>query len=237
MQICKIEDFVQEIFLSYPVAGKIIVLSIVNWSADMKPHTLAAAKSGVVAIFLALTPLAGTATTYDPALSTDPLILTSNSCILGSVSGADACNGVFSGNDSNQNLDGIFGLTGWNELLKVNGSSGEESGSGITLKVTANGAETSGSWEVQSFAGFEDVMFVLKGGNTFSAFLMNTSILSGTWNNLSIFNPSGGNSGLSHFTVYATGTPAVIPLPAAGLLLISALGGLAAMRRKRQSGV
>ena len=203
----------------------------------MNQKTLSAAKSGVVAIALALTPVISSATTYDPLLSTDPLTLTSNPCKTESMGGSSACNGVFAGNDSNQNLDGIFGLTGWNELLKVDASSGEESGSGITLTVTSNIDESAGTWAVNSFAGFENVMFVLKGGNTFSAFLMNTSILSGNWNNESIFNQSGNNPGLSHFTVYASGTPAVIPLPAAGLLLISALGGLAAMRRVRKSGV
>ena len=203
----------------------------------MNQKTLSAAKSGVVAIALALTPVISSATTYDPLLSTDPLTLTSNPCKTESMGGSSACNGVFAGNDSNQNLDGIFGLTGWNELLKVDASSGVESGSGITLTVTSNIDESAGTWAVNSFAGFENVMFVLKGGNTFSAFLMNTSILSGNWNNESIFDRNGNNPGLSHFTVYASGTPAVIPLPAAGLLLISALGGLAAMRRMRKSGV
>ncbi|MGY6696608.1 MAG: VPLPA-CTERM sorting domain-containing protein [Roseinatronobacter sp.] len=47
--------------------------------------------------------------------------------------------------------------------------------------------------------------------------------------------PSGAE--LSYWSVYATGTPAVIPLPWSGLLLISALGGLAAMRRNRKSSV
>ncbi len=203
----------------------------------MNQKTLSAAKSGVVAIALALTPVISSATTYDPGLSTDPLTLTSNLCETESMGGSSACNGAFAGNDSNQNLDGIFGLTGWSELLKVDDSSGEESGSGITLTVTSDSDDSAGTWAVNSFAGFENVMFVLKGGNTFSAFLMNTSILSGNWNNESIFNPGGNNPGLSHFTVYASGTPAVIPLPAAGLLLISALGGLAAMRRVRKSGV
>jgi len=50
-------------------------------------------------------------------------------------------------------------------------------------------------------------------------------------------NPKNGkNSGLSHLTFYNSEPPVVIPVPAAGVLLITALGGLGfAARRRRKS--
>lgn len=192
-------------------------------------------KAFALGVVVAVSGMSGSATTYDPSLSANPLTLQAGgACEVGSIQGATACNGVFSGNDSNSNLDGIFGMTGWNELFKLNGGSGTAGADGIELTVSDN--NDGKSWRINSYGGFDSVMFVMKGGPSFSAFLMNTSILSGSWDNLSMF--TGGNNakpgaGLSHWTVYANSNPAPIPLPAAGLLLITALGGLAAMRRRR----
>lgn len=189
-------------------------------------------KAFAMSVVVAVSGLSASATTYDPNLSAQPLmLLDGGACVVGSIQGATACNGAFSGNDSNSNLDGLFGLTGWNELFKLNGGSGTAGADGIELTVSDN--NDGKSWMINSFGDLESVMFIMKGGPSFSAFLMNTSILSGSWDNLSMFNGGGRNADLSHWSVYATSNPAPIPLPAAGVLLITALGGLAAMRRRR----
>ena len=43
------------------------------------------------------------------------------------------------------------------------------------------------------------------------------------------------DGGTAHFSVEFDAVPSTVPLPAGGLLLIGALGGLAALRRRRQS--
>jgi hypothetical protein len=42
-----------------------------------------------------------------------------------------------------------------------------------------------------------------------------------------------GLNDISHVSFYNTGTPGVVPLPAAGWLLLAGVGGLVAMRRKK----
>lgn len=69
--------------------------------------------------------------------------------------------------------------------------------------------------------------FVAKGGNGFTHYWSDpqTALSSGSWKI---------ENGLSHLSFYDT-KPAVIPVPAAGFLLIGALGGLAALRRRRRA--
>lgn len=165
------------------------------------------------------------------------LTLTSEDCLTSSVGGAFTCAGIFEGNDSNQDLSGLFGVPTWAELVKVNGSSGSNTFNGVTLDITNDGDGT-GTWTVDGYNGFSPIMFVTKGGPTFSAFLMNPFILTGTWDNLSMLKGNGTRGpGLSHFTVY-TGvtpggpnpTPPPVPLPAGLWLLISGAGTLGGLR-------
>lgn len=83
-----------------------------------------------------------------------------------------------------------------------------------------------------------DVLVVFKGGTVnLVGYLLNTSALAGTWSNPFTDPPFSlpGQStiqGVSHITIYSNVAP--IPLPAAGFLMLGALGalGVAARRRK-----
>ncbi len=156
------------------------------------------------------------------------LTSTGTDCDVASVGGATACAGIFDGNDSNQTLDGLFGVPEWTEILKLDSGSGVEESNGIRLDVTDS------SWEVDGYAGNDPVMFVLKGGRSFSAFLMDTTVSSGNWDTDSLLKGNGDvGAGLSHWTVY--GGTVAIPVPAALPLLLLGVGALGYMAHRRRN--
>jgi len=97
----------------------------------------------------------------------------------------------------------------------------------------------SGSWSFtlpSAGAGFSwtNVILAFKAGSggkklnpDWAAFVIPNSVISGTW-------AFSGKQALSHVNLYAQSVPAPIPLPAAGFLLLGALGGLAVLRRRRR---
>jgi hypothetical protein len=136
--------------------------------------------------------------------------------------------GVSSLNDTNtiDSSFSLFGKTGW-VLSDKNDSS---DGNGLIEFLTApiNGTK-SGDWAIDTLAGLTHVVITLKAGGGFGAFLLDLTVenpLAGTW---------ASTKGLSHASIYYNGTPAPIPLPAAGFLMLGALGGLAALRRSRRA--
>ncbi len=167
----------------------------------------------------------------------------STTCSISDLSGSTACEGAYDGNDSNQSLNGIFGLDNWSEIAKVDASSGT---SGVLTTTAASGAET-GTWTVSAggYSAFGTIMAVLKGSDSFSAYLLgasDTAATSGTWSTASLINgqvkpgkPTKFGPGLSHFTLYGTGTPptTVVPLPAGGVLLLTGLVGFGIARRRK----
>ena len=76
--------------------------------------------------------------------------------------------------------------------------------------------------------------FTAKGGNGFNWFVKDGPAFAGI-GDYSMFstptNASGNPAGLSNLTFFDSAT--VIPLPAAGWLLLGGIGGLAALRRKK----
>ena len=165
---------------------------------------------------------------------------TGTACDVASVEGATACAGIFSGNDSNTAVDGLFGVTGWTQVAKLDASSGTISGGGNTFTVTNTG--NGGTWTISSYAGFAPVMFVTKGGPTYSAFLMDLATLTGAWNTDSMLKGNGQRGAdLSHWSIYQGGLAPVtpetgpetnpVPLPAAVWMLLAGVGALAGTRR------
>lgn len=194
---------------------------------------------------LALAAPATAKTTGKPA---EPSYTSSGSCaVTDVVPTADACFGTVlpePSNDSNINLNtavfggatGLFGRTEWDFLTKVNtgatGGTTEGTNIGLTLDPDTGGAP--GSWKVNagSLTVFDYIAIVLKQGNTWAAYLFDGAIPEeGRWSSVA-FDQSGG---LSHFSIYTGPRIAEVPLPAAGFLLLGALGGLgiASRRRKR----
>jgi hypothetical protein len=113
--------------------------------------------------------------------------------------------------------------------------------SGVVLSVTGID-DLSGLWSIVVPTGYilTNVHLLFQSGTAngdpdWAVLSIPQGILSGTW---SIIDPTcskgcNGEQSLSHANVYGTLVPATVPLPAAGLLLIGALGGLAALRRRR----
>lgn len=132
----------------------------------------------------------------------------------------------------------FFALTGW--LV------GDSTVSGVGDGVAQFGDApvkntTSGTWSLASFTGTGSLMIVLKAGSQYGAFLLSqaSESLSGTWGITREFCSlknvcSTIGKPLSHASVYYN-TPAAVPVPAAGLMLLGGLGGLAALRRKRKA--
>ncbi|MGC8733233.1 MAG: VPLPA-CTERM sorting domain-containing protein, partial [Halothiobacillaceae bacterium] len=88
-------------------------------------------------------------------------------------------------------------------------------------------------WSVSNPHGYSDIIVVIKQANAFGAFLLDASAaLSGTW----LTNGPGQSvGGLSHASVYYTGSPSPVPLPATGILVLGAMGALAAVKGRRKS--
>lgn len=165
-------------------------------------------------------------------------------CDVTSVDGATACAGIFEGNNSNQDLNGLFGVADWGAESKIDDLAGQVSFAGTTLFVSNVNDGDEDVWGLTGAGAYDSLMFVLKGGNSFSAFLMDISTLSGNWDrnsmvtgsaNTPVQNRSRGNE-LSHWSVYVAGNgtpPPTVPLPAAVWMLLAALGGLGMTRMRK----
>lgn len=166
-------------------------------------------------------------------------------CEVTSVQGATACAGIFEGNNSPQNLNGLFGVADWGAESKIDDLAGQVSFAGTTLSVSNENDGDEDVWGLTGVGAYDSLMFVLKGGNSFSAFLMDITTLSGSWDrnsmvtggaNTPVQNRSRGNE-LSHWSVYVAGNgsppPSPVPLPAAVWMLLAALGGLGMTRMRK----
>ena len=149
-----------------------------------------------------------------------------------------AGNDLGSGGIDDGNLN-FFGFTNWAVGDSTDLSQGDDSVQFASAPVVL---ATSGTWSLQPYSGFDAVMIVLKSGKTYGAFLLDkmASGLSGSWSitgdqNCNRNGCATTGKQLSHASVYYSGVPSPVPLPAAGFLLIGGLAGLAALRRKRRT--
>ncbi len=173
------------------------------------------------------------------------LSATGMSCNVANFTGTTDCEGIYNGNDSNTITDQtqLFGKTGWTERFKVDDSSGTTGP--LQVKLDNPGDDGAGSWELSEdfkFDDYESVMFVLKGGNSFSSYLSDSQTMAGDWDNDDLLKGNGRRgAGLSHLTVWTTGTgnggndeptPTPVPEPAALLGLGSVALASRFLRRK-----
>lgn len=148
--------------------------------------------------------------------------------------------GNINGNKTGGNADPLFGLlsgafgSGFVLIDKSDGNEGIKTDA-LVGELTSG---LSGSWSFllpSAGAGYvwKNVVLAFKSGEgnldpDWAAFLLPDGVTSGSWG-------ISGEQALSHANLYAQRSPVPVPLPAAGFLLIGAIGGLAALRRRRSA--
>jgi len=147
-----------------------------------------------------------------------------------------ACEGAFSGNPS-PDIPGntYFGTSDWTEILKVDSDSGTDGG------LTVTGGGTSGGYSLTGLAADHQYMVSLKGGPSFSVYLLEAGItsISGLWNTDGLFKGNGTSGpGLSNVVVWKTRVddtppPESVPEPAAMAGLMAVGAGIVLNRRKK----
>lgn len=198
--------------------------------------------AGVFAAGMALLPTMGSAalckvgTESDFDMNAD--VWTSTACI----------GEIENDNDDVATIESLFLLSGVYQDTKAER---EDDGSitydptGI-MTITADTDLLGGTWSVSSWAGVETAIFVVKGSNSFAAYVLDiTAGLNGGWTTNALENNGGNQPAYSHVSLYLVdcddpfdcdggGTGGDIPLPAGLPLLASAMGiGYILRRRKR----
>lgn len=173
--------------------------------------------------------LGAIALTVAGATAASAATLSCPSNIADNVSGATACEysdtatqDFLNTNPITVNAEAFFGVTNWEFVAKDESSTG--TGQSGTFDFSAFAAQVTG----QAMLIFKDGK-----GTTLVGYLI--SSLTGTWSS-PFENPPfdvRNIKDVSHISLYTA--PAPVPLPAAGLMLVGALGGLAMLRRRKSA--
>jgi hypothetical protein len=134
------------------------------------------------------------------------------------------------GNDTPTNVNSLApgGIDTW--VLGDKSDGGGDQNVTFDDPVPASGQTT---WAVLNPNNYPFLLVTLKQGNSYAAYVLDVTLaLVGVWDTSG---PGGSENDLSHASVFYSGDPAPIPVPAAGLLLASALGGIAALRRRQRA--
>jgi hypothetical protein len=143
-------------------------------------------------------------------------------------------------NDDNDSVKGMFLVDDWMQIAKVNDPGGTDG------PLTVTGNQLSGTWSIAGsvFETWTKVMLVFKSSNENAGVLPGSVIgylielTPGDYDTpFSFFKDKQEEfevKNISHVSLYVS-NPSPVPLPAAGFLLVGALGGLAALRRRRRA--
>ncbi|MEQ8996600.1 MAG: PEP-CTERM sorting domain-containing protein [Coleofasciculus sp. B1-GNL1-01] len=169
-------------------------------------------------------------------------------CSTSNLQGAELCEGAFKDNDSSSlvNDNKLFGIDTWSQLFKVDSSSGVDGGLNVTADTYDEEEEEkeaiSGTWSLADVDfNTSNIMVVLKGGPSFSAYKLNGAT-SGRWNTDGVVN--GGDNpgpGLSHVTVYQApkdiqnAEPVPEPLTILGSATALGIGGLLKRQQSKKN--
>lgn len=153
----------------------------------------------------------------------------STTCSTGDLSGSVDCEGAYSGNPSPDIPgDTFFGLDDWVEINKAEASAWADG----VITIDSGAGTDMGTFTLSGYSGYDSYMIAIKGGPTFSVYLMDGTTLSGSWSTAGIL--KGNNTpgpGLSNFSIW--GSPTVVPLPAGVWLLLTGIAGLGLAKRRR----
>ncbi|RZM75199.1 PEP-CTERM sorting domain-containing protein [Leptolyngbya iicbica] len=162
-------------------------------------------------------------------------------CSTDNLGGAVDCEGPVEGNPSNDidSTDFFFGKDDWMQALKVDIGTNTVDGG-----LTVDGTGTSGTYSLTGLDANHHYMITLKGGNSFSAYLLEQGVTSFTneiWNTDGIYKGNNVNNpgpDLSNFVVWKNriddnGGGEKIPEPAAMAGLMAVGAGIVINRRKK----
>lgn len=137
-------------------------------------------------------------------------------------------------NDSAAAVAGFFDVATWTELGRTGGLPDSDG------PLTITGDKQSGTWSIAAsvFTTYDRVMLVFKGADqalpdAVIAYLVSTT--SGDYKTPFFDTHKDGykEKDISHVTLYGGMIPTQVPVPAAGVLMLTALGGLGLMRRRK----